>query len=236
MNAFRNPGRIAGLWYLLIVLIGPLRLIYIPAKLFVDNNPSATADNILAHQVLFRCGIAADLIGAIALVMLSLALYRLFRETDERLAVQVVIFGGVMPALLYLVNSASDLGYLMIVNGQPFLSAFSKPQQDGLAMLLLRLHDQQNHAAEVLWGTWLIPLAVLAYRSRLVPRLIAAWLFLAGCGWLALCFTSVLAPRYNHLANTASQPATLGEIAFMLWLVVRGSRTPSSAGAAAINS
>jgi hypothetical protein len=28
MTLTRNPGRVAGLWYLLLVLAGPLRLIY----------------------------------------------------------------------------------------------------------------------------------------------------------------------------------------------------------------
>src|SRR5207245_269996 len=42
MNAVRNPGRVAGLWYLLLVLGGPLRLIYIPNKLFVHGDASAS--------------------------------------------------------------------------------------------------------------------------------------------------------------------------------------------------
>lgn len=37
-----NPGRIAGLWYLAITLLGPIRLLYIPAKLFVPNDAAAT--------------------------------------------------------------------------------------------------------------------------------------------------------------------------------------------------
>src|SRR2546430_16668095 len=56
MNAVRNPGRVAGLWYLLLVLGGPLRLIYIPNKLFVQGDAAATAANIAAHPWLFRFG------------------------------------------------------------------------------------------------------------------------------------------------------------------------------------
>src|SRR5215831_14630314 len=84
-----NPGRVAGLWYLLIVLVGPLRLIYIPSKLFVRGNAAATVANIAAHQWLFRAGIVSDLIGGVVLVLLVLALYRLFRGVDQNLAVQV---------------------------------------------------------------------------------------------------------------------------------------------------
>ena len=55
-----NPGRVAGLWYLLIVLLGPLRLVYIPDTLFVKDNAAATVANIYAHQSLFRAGIVSD--------------------------------------------------------------------------------------------------------------------------------------------------------------------------------
>ena len=43
MSWTRNPGRVAGLWYLLLVFAGPLRLMYSPNKLFVEGNAVATA-------------------------------------------------------------------------------------------------------------------------------------------------------------------------------------------------
>src|SRR5437667_9639558 len=107
MSSTRNPGRVAGLWYLLLVLIGPLRLIYIPSKLFVSGNAAATVNNIAAHQLLFRLGIVADLAGAVILIFLVLAFYRLFKSVDRNLAVLVVIFGGVMPASIYFVTVVS---------------------------------------------------------------------------------------------------------------------------------
>jgi Domain of unknown function (DUF4386) len=97
-----DPGRVAGLWYLFLVLIGPLRLIYIPKTLFVDGNAAGTVNNIAAHEWLFRIGIVADLVCAVLLIFLGLALYRLFKEVDQNLAVLVVIFGGVMPAFAIL--------------------------------------------------------------------------------------------------------------------------------------
>jgi hypothetical protein len=53
MDTTQNPGRVAGFWYLLLTLVGPVRLIYIPSKLFVDGNASATINNIAAHEWLF---------------------------------------------------------------------------------------------------------------------------------------------------------------------------------------
>jgi len=55
MSSARNPGRVAGFWYLLLCVIGPLRLIYIPSKLFVPGNAPATVNNIAAHLSLANC-------------------------------------------------------------------------------------------------------------------------------------------------------------------------------------
>jgi hypothetical protein len=146
MSATRNPGRVAGLWYLLLVLIGPLTLLYIPSKLFVHGNAAATAENIAAHELLFRFGIVADLAGGVVLIFLVLAFYRLFKGVDQNLAVLVIIFGGVMPAILYFVGVVANAGALMVVRGGDFLSVFDKPQRDALAMLFLR-----GEVALMLW-------------------------------------------------------------------------------------
>jgi hypothetical protein len=180
LTSTRNPGRVAGLWYLLLSVFAPLRLIYIPSKLFVDGNAAATASNIAAHESLFRFGIVGDLVCAVILIFLVLAFYRLFKAVDQNLAVLVVIFGGVMPAVIYFVNAVSDAGALMVVRGAGYLSVFDKPQRDAIAMLLLDLHDHQNTAAEILWGVWLLPLAVLVYRSRFLPRFLGVWLAING--------------------------------------------------------
>jgi hypothetical protein len=232
MRLIHNPGRVAGFWYLLLVMIGPLRLMYIPNKLFVTGNASATVNNIAAHEWLFRLGIAADLAGAVILVLLTLAFYRLFEEVDRNLAVLVVILGGVMPALIYFVGVVSDFGALTAVRGAEFLSAFDKPQRDALAMLFLKLRDHQNTAAEMLWGVWLLPLALLVYRSRFLPRFLGVWLALGGLAYIALSLAGVLWPQYQGKVFTISQPAYFGEIALMLWLVIKGARPRAEVAAA----
>ena len=208
---------------------------YIPSKLFVHGNAAATVNNIAAHEWLFRFGIVGDLFGAVVLIFLVLAFYRWFKDVDHYLAMLVVILGGVMPALLSFVNVVSDSGSLMIVRGADFLSVFDKPQRDALVMLLLRLHDAQNTAAEMLWGLWLIPLAILVYRSRFLPRFLGVWLVINGIAYVVLCLTGELFPQYYNQAFVFSQPALLGEIALMLWLVIKGSK-PQPQNAAALSS
>jgi hypothetical protein len=232
MSSTRNPGRVAGLWYLLLVLGGPIRLIYIPNKLFVHGNAAATASNIAAHEWLFRFGIVTDLFCAVILIFLALAFYRLFKGVDQNLAVLVVILGGVMPALIDFVGVVHDAAALMLVRGADFLSAFDKPQRDALAMLFLRLRDHQNTAAEILWGLWLFPLAILTYRSRFLPRFLGVWLVINGFAYVILSLTGELLPQYQDKVFALSQPALFAEVALMLWLVIKGAKPPAPAAAA----
>src|SRR3989442_5010795 len=94
-------------------------------------------------------------------------------------------------------------------------------------MLFLNLHFHGLFIAEIFWGLWLFPLALLVYRSRFLPRFLGVWLAIAGFAWVILSLTGVLLPQYQDQVYTASQPAFFGEIAFMLWLVIKGAQPPA---------
>jgi hypothetical protein len=224
MEAIKKQARVAGFLYLLIVLVGPLRLIYIPSKLFVTGDATATAGNILAHEMLFRLGMLSDLVGGALLVYLVMALYRLFRDVDQKQAVLMVILGGVMPACICLVNVVNDAAALLLIRGADFLQVFDKPQRDALAMLFLRLHYQEIVAAMTLWGLWLFPLAILTYKSGFLPRWLGIWLALNGLAYLAQSVIGELFPQYTDMLSNVAFPVQFGEIAFMLWLLIMGTR------------
>jgi hypothetical protein len=226
MSSANNPGRAAGIWYLLLTLIGALRIIYIPDRLFVPD-AEATVDNIVAHEWLFRLGMVSELVAGVVLILLTLALYRLLKGVDQYLARLIVIL-GVMSAVLNLVNVVSDAAALMVARNADFFSVFGKPQRDALAMLFLRLHAQQDTAAEILWGVWLLPLAVLVYRSEFLPRLLGVWLFLAGIAYVLMSLTGLLLPSYQRTVLLISQPALLGELALIFWLLIKGARAPEA--------
>ena len=224
MGSTRNPGRAAGVLYLLLVVLAPFRLIYIPSTLMVRGNAAATANNIATHELLFRLGMVSDLLCGTILIFLALALYRLLKGVDQNQAVLMVIVGGVMPATIDFLNVLNDAGALVLVRGADFLSVFDKPQRDALAMLFLRLHHQEIVAAEILWGLWLFPLAILVYRSGFLPRFLGVWLFVNGIAYLIMSFTGMLVPQYEDMVSSFAFPAQLGEVVFMLWLVIRGAR------------
>jgi hypothetical protein len=227
MSSTRNPGRVAGFLYLLLVLFAPFRLIYIPSTQIVRGDATATANNIAAHELLFRLGIVSDLFCGTILVFLVLALYRLLKGVDPNLAVLMVILGGLLPATIDFLNVLNDAATLMLVRGADFLSVFEKPQRDALAMLFLRLHHQEIVAAEILWGLWLFPLLILVYRSRFLPRFLGVWLIINGFAYLTMSFTGLLLPQYENMVSNIAFPALLGEMVFMLWLVIKGAKPPA---------
>jgi len=115
----------------------------------VHGNTTARAANIAAHELLFRLGIVSDLfVGTIVIFVVS-ALYRLFKDVDQKLAVLMVILGGVLPSALYFFNVVNDAAALTLARGADFLSVFGKPQRDALAMLFLNLHGQEFVAGEI---------------------------------------------------------------------------------------
>ena len=64
MHPTDKAARVAGAVYLSMVFTAPFSLIYVPRTLIVRGDATATANNILTHETLFRLGIVADLIPA----------------------------------------------------------------------------------------------------------------------------------------------------------------------------
>jgi Domain of unknown function (DUF4386) len=228
MTLLSRNARIAGLWYLLIVIFGPVRLLYVPNKLFVHADARATAANIVAHPLLFQFGIAADLGCAVVLIFLALAFYRLFKDVDLYQAVLLVITGGILPSALYFVNTINDTAALRLVEGGEYLDVFSEAQRDALAYFFTRLHFDLIVSAEVLWGVWLFPMAILILKSRWFPRFLGWWLILNGITYLVLSYAGMFMPDRLDVISNWAFPFQLGEVALVLWLLVMGAREKRS--------
>jgi hypothetical protein len=230
MNSSTNPGRYAGLLYVLTSIVGFFSMGYVPGKLIVHGNAMATASNITAHETLFRLGIAGAVIGQAAFIFVALALYDLLKGVSRRHASLMVILILVSIPIAF-VNELNAIAAVVLVRGTDFLAVLDKTQREVLAMLFLKLHGQGFVVAEIFWGLWLFPLGLLVYRSRLLPRFLGVWLGLAGVAWVILSLTGILLPEEQDKVNTYCQPAIIGEIVFMLWLLIKGAKPAADAAA-----
>ena len=212
MSSTKNPGRLAGLLYVLFSIPGVFAMVYVPSKLIVHGNAAATANNIAACETLFRLGIAAQLISQAGFIFVALALYDLLKGVNRRYASLMVTLVVASIPIAFL-NELNSIAALVLVRGADFLSIFEKPERDALAMLFLNLHLQGLVVDEIFFGLWLLPLALLVYGSRFLPRLLGVWLAIDGMAWVILSLTGILWPQYYDKVFTYAQPASFGEVA-----------------------
>jgi Domain of unknown function (DUF4386) len=128
MKVRRNPGRQAGLLYLLVSIPGVFALIYVPRKVIVHGNAAATINNIAASETLFRLGIAAELICQALFILVALTLYELLKAVNQRRASLMVLLIAVSIPIAFL-NELNSIAVLALVRGADFLSIVDKPQR-----------------------------------------------------------------------------------------------------------
>ena len=228
MHPLKKAARIAGAIYLSMVITGPFSLIYVPSKLVVRGNAAATADNILAHETMFRLSILADLVGQVIFICLAIALYRFLSGVNKIWAALMVALVLVSAAVGF-VNTLNDIAALTLFRGADFLAVFDKPQRDALGMLFIRLHSQGILIDEMFWGLWLFPFGLLVYRSGFLPRWIGVWLMINCFGYVVLSVTALFFPAYYETAFKMAQPVLFGELAIMLYLLIKGAKVPTAA-------
>lgn len=232
MDETNRNARLAGFIYVLLAIVAPVRLIYIPGQLFVKGDAAATAANIAAHEGLFRFGILTDLLTGVLGLAVGLALYRLFKRVDEDQAKLMFILGALMVTPIYFLNTLNDAGALIMATRPDYLLALDKAQTDAWTMVFLKLHTHGVVANEVFWGLWLFPFGLLIWRSGFLPRFLAVLLFANGFAYLAQAYLGVMAPDLAGPLGGLLFPLQMGEVVVMLWLLIMGARRPAAAAPA----
>ncbi|HET8898985.1 MAG TPA: DUF4386 domain-containing protein [Rhodanobacteraceae bacterium] len=232
MNLTRRNARIAGLFYLIVVLTGPFVLIYAPGQIIVTGDNAATAANMLAHLDLFRAWIGVGLLSELAFIATALALYRLLRDVQPQFAAVMALL-VLIDAPLALHGLSNQIAVLKLLQNPALFASFDASQHALLATLLFTADDYGSIISEVFWGLWLLPLGALVYQSRVMPRVLGAWLVLNGLTYVALAGIRLFNPGFIDKASSLATPVLLGEVAFMLWLLIVGTTAPRPATHAA---
>ena len=209
-------ARVAGFLYLIANIFAPFTLLYLPSLFIVRGDAAATANNVIASESLFRFGIVGNLFTFIANIFLALALYQLLKVVNKNMASLMVILFlvGVPIAML---NELTQLAILQLLGGADYLKAYPTDQLQTLAYLLLRLHDQGLLIAHIFFGLWLLPMGYLVFKSGFIPRIVGVLLVIAGVGYVVQSFAAFLGHNVNIILFTG-----LGELVFLLWLLIKG--------------
>lgn len=222
MNPNKKTARIAGILYFAFLVVGIFSFFYVPSKIFVDGNATLTGNNIVANELLFRFGIASNLIGQIIFIFLALTLYKLFKDVNKtyaRIMVALVV-ASVPVAFLIILNQVTSL---TLLSGADFLKAFNPNQLQALSMLFYNLYNYGIIIVGIFWGLWLYPFGYLVIKSGFIPKILGVLLILGCFSFLADSFLFLLVPNFrNAIADFIAIPATIAELSMILWLLIRG--------------
>jgi hypothetical protein len=212
-------ARIAGVLFLLSFVAGGFGEAYVPSRLIVSADATATAQNIKALDSLFRMGFAGYLVEAVCDIALTLIFYLLLRPVRKDLALLAAFFGLVGTA----VYGVAELLYFSpshILGGAGYLKTFSPDQLNTLALLSLKLFVYGGGIFLVFYGVAWVLRGYLIFRSGYLPKFLGVLMTLGGLAFVARNFALVLAPAYA--SGSLLLLMLPGALSLAVWLLVKG--------------
>ena len=226
-QAQRTAAKVAGILYLFTIVTANLAEFYVRRPLIVPGDAAQTATNIAEHQQLFRIGITSDLIMLAANVMLVVALYVVLKPVSKNLAL-LAVFWRLVECSIAAASVAIDFAALLLLSGAGS-SPSSNSEQQALARLLVSMDTGGNLVAALFFGLGSTVFCYLWFKSRYIPRLLAAWGILASLvptiAPLATIALSSLADAPLRRAR-AGTPILIFEVVIGLWLLIKGINAP----------
>src|SRR6266852_2902687 len=217
MNVQRY-ARIAGVLFLLSLVAGGFGEAYVPSKLIVSADPTATAANIRNFDFMYRLGFAAFLIESLCDITLALILYALLKPVNKQLSLLAAFFGLIGTALF----AFAELFYFAppLILGRAYLNTFTPDQLNSLALLSLKFYGYAGMIFTAYYGmSWIIR-AYLIFRSGYLPKFLGVLMAIGGIGFVVRNFALILAPSYaSDLLLVLMFP---GGLTMTVWLLVKG--------------
>jgi hypothetical protein len=215
----RLEARIAGVLYLLVILLGGFAEVGVRQGLVIVGDPAATAQAIVAHSTLFRLGFAAEMATNVIAVPLTLIFYRLLAPA-ARFWVLLAVVLDLTHNTINAVNAWTQFAPLTLLGGSPDLAAIPPAELAALARLALKWHDVGFHIGLTFFGFALVIYGAVIFRSGFFPHFLGVLYGLAGACYLANSYAYFFAPKL--LSMYLLLPCLLGEGALALWLLIVG--------------
>lgn len=211
-------ARTAGFWYLLMAVVAPFGMIYVPQTLQVAGDAAATVQNIIDNEGLFRAGIVATLGTQIIQIFTVLALYKLLAPVNKWHAMLMSLF-VLLAVPLAMLNELNHFAVLQLIGDNAHLTMFTQDEIQEIVPMLLDMQEHGVMIAHIFWGMWLFPMGYLVYKSGFAPKIIGILLMIGCFGYVADFLIFTLMPGTDILV---SQYTFIGELLLPLWLIFKG--------------
>lgn len=220
MNSSKMTARIAGTLYLIITVLAPFGMMYVPSTLIAPADAATTTHNILAAEGLFRAGIASDSIVFLIEIVLTVILYILLKPVNKTLSL-VAAFARLAMTIIQGINLFNYFVVLQLLSGADYLTVFKTDQLQALVLLFLNAHEGVALIWGLFFGLHLLALGYLVYKSGYIPRILGVLLVIVSLCYLTQSFGNFLLPQYKEIFVTIGFLSMI-ELAFPLWLLVKG--------------
>lgn len=215
-------ARIGGMLYLYIIVAGGFAEGFVRSRLIVPGDAIATANNIMAHESLWRIAFAGELILYVCAVSLVLVLYVLLSPVNRNIAL-LAAFLNLVSIAVEAVNALLHYTPLALLSGDSYLKPFETSQLQAFAFLALELHEYGFGISLTLFGFVLLILGYLIFKSEYFPKALGVLVLIASASYLTNSFALFLFPALEAaIFPTILLPALVGELSLCLWLLVRG--------------
>ena len=218
-----KKARIAGLFYLLLVITGFTYLVYIPSELIDLKNATKTIENIRSSEFLFRLGIVTAICSSFIFMFLALALYNLLKKVNK-VSAKFMVLLVIISVTISFVNILNKFSVLTLIKKSKYEQKIGQSEFQSQVMLYLENYYNGIELSQIFWGLWLLPFGYLVYKSGFLPKILGIFL-MAGCfGYLITFFGGFLYSDFNKtiISDIVGFPAPIGEIGICLWLLIMG--------------
>jgi len=215
-------ARAGGLAYLIIIVAGAFGELFIRNKIIVSGDAIATAHNIAASPLLWRIGIAGDLLMHVCDLVVAMVYYLLLKRVNKNLALLSVLFGLIQTAVL-VANKLNLLMPLFLLGNEDYLKAFDPQQLQVLSYVAVKAHTYGFGIGLIFFGFECLIDGYLIFKSGFLPRVLGIMIFIAGLCYLINSFSLILFPAISDLVfQVIIIPTFIGELSMCLWLLVKG--------------
>jgi hypothetical protein len=218
MNSIKKTARIAGLLYFIYVIASIIADLF---GHFVFADASATVNNIIAHESLFRIGFVISLFSYVFFLLAAWALYVLLKPVNKNIALLFLLLNlGGFAILVY--SHLNLFSSLTLLSGADYLKVFQPDQLQAQAMLFINLYKNGSTIAQIPFGVWLLPLGYLVFKSGFLPKILGILLIVDCFGLLIYVLQRFLLPGYAVIAYPCWGIGFIAEVSLTLWLLIKG--------------
>ena len=218
--SLRVYTKVAGAAYVVIILIGIFSVSFIETNLVVPGDDAATVHNILANELRFRISVLSEILMFVLVILLSLALYVILKTVNQNLALLALLWRSGEAIVGSGVAVLSGILPLLLLNRE---YALETEQLQSLVGMFLAVRSAGLDVVLIFVGVGGTLFCYLFFKSKYIPRILAAWGMLTYLSMLILAFASILIPGLSESTKMIFYaPGGIFEIIIGLWLLIKG--------------